>query len=148
MVNKHLAWKAFNQARPVALTCNYSTPTPPHQITPLLRRYMNRNHHVYYSMLFGDKDTFRFAWKALAQPYHLVRWVAAEVGYTTDQEKQFCGHTLGHHDPDGNILFLHTHLLKASSASLLMARNEMKRRHARGGVLLRARACFIRVVGG
>ncbi len=89
MINKRVHWKPVN-----------------------LAWFLNKQHPFYYKMLFGDKDTFRFAWKALGAPYHLVQYMAAEVGFMTEAPAQICGHTLGHHDPQGNIVFLHAHLIK------------------------------------
>ncbi|KAI8097722.1 mannosyltransferase putative-domain-containing protein [Halteromyces radiatus] len=33
--------------------------------------YMNDHHDIYYQFLNGDKDTFRFAWKALKTPFFM-----------------------------------------------------------------------------
>lgn len=73
---------------------------------------MNYEHAFFYRLLFGDKDTFKFALRAMNEPFHFVRHPPAEVGFVSGAENQICGHTLGHRDPQGRLLFLHAHLLK------------------------------------
>ncbi|KAI8388684.1 mannosyltransferase putative-domain-containing protein [Radiomyces spectabilis] len=34
--------------------------------------FMQQHHEIYFQFLNGDKDTFKYAWKALGAPYHMV----------------------------------------------------------------------------
>lgn len=61
-------------------------------------------------MLFGDKDTFKFAWQALKQGFHMIETPVSCCGYSGDNS--FLGITMVQHDCDGNALFLHRNLLK------------------------------------
>jgi alpha 1,2-mannosyltransferase len=79
--------------------------------------YFNRNSFVYYNLLLGDKDTFRFAWMALKSAFHFVNHEVASCGYV-NFEGTFLGHTMVQHSPDGQICFLHRNLLKWSETSL------------------------------
>lgn len=73
--------------------------------------YFNLNKKDYYRMLLGDKDTFRFAWKALRTPYYMI---ADAVGLCGIEEPSvgFCGMSMVQHDPNGEILFLHRNWFK------------------------------------
>ncbi|KAI7901759.1 mannosyltransferase putative-domain-containing protein [Cokeromyces recurvatus] len=50
--------------------------------------YMQKNHDVYFQFLNGDKDTFKYAWKALNAPYHMVEAFVGMAGTMT--ENRFC----------------------------------------------------------
>jgi alpha 1,2-mannosyltransferase len=88
LVNKEKCWKELN-----------------------LCMYFNLNRKDYYKMLLGDKDTFRFAWKALRTPYYMV---PAPVGLcgVDDPGAGFCGMSMVQHDQSGKILFLHRNWFK------------------------------------
>lgn len=72
--------------------------------------YFNRLSKYYYRILFGDKDTFKFAWQALKSPFHMVSHAAGSCGFK--ENGHFYGNTIVQHDPAGKILFLHRHYLK------------------------------------
>jgi len=88
LVNKEKCWKELN-----------------------LCLYFNLNNNVYHKFLYGDKDTFKFAWSALKTPYFMIQKSPGICGYH-DDDGLFLGHTIVQHDPDGEILFLHRNLLK------------------------------------
>jgi hypothetical protein len=69
--------------------------------------------NLYYSLLNGDKDTFRFAWIASGTPYTMVPTYPAAIGQRAP-DGNFCGHTMGQHDLDGDILFIHHNQIKIS----------------------------------
>ncbi len=73
--------------------------------------YFNVNSHIYYNYLVGDKDTFRFAWRALQKAFYFVEHEVASCGYI-EEDGSFIGHTMVQHLPDGRIAFLHRNLLK------------------------------------
>lgn len=56
-----------------------------------LATYMQANKQVYYKMSMGDKDTFRFAWRALNTPFHLI---APHLGAVGNARQSFCGHSM------------------------------------------------------
>jgi alpha 1,2-mannosyltransferase len=74
--------------------------------------HFNEQRQYYYSMLLGDKDTFRFAWQALRTPYHLIQKSVAFSGYFNEKENAFFGLSMVQHDTAGRILFIHRNLLK------------------------------------
>lgn len=51
--------------------------------------YMQEHSKFYFQFLQGDKDTFRFAWRVLKQPYHMVRPFMGIIGNI--QDEKFCG---------------------------------------------------------
>jgi hypothetical protein len=82
--------------------------------------YMQTHRDVYFTFLRGDKDTFRFAWKALQVSYHMV---TPHVGIVGTHKSHFCGHSMVQFAPlliDQNQkkdyapqpLFIHSNLLK------------------------------------
>jgi len=73
--------------------------------------YFNIKHEVYHKMLYGDKDTFKFAWIALKSKYHMIERPVSTCGYL-DFNHRFRGNTMVQHDPCGDLLFLHRNLLK------------------------------------
>jgi len=75
-----------------------------------LSLYFNRLTDIYYRLLMGDKDTFRFAWRAFHQPFYMVQTPVATCGYMNGH--QFMGNTMVQHDLEGKILFLHRNLVK------------------------------------
>src|SRR5699024_3511317 len=58
LVNKERCWKELN-----------------------LCLYFNKMSQVYYQLLLGDKDTFRFAWLALKTPFYMIKEEPAACGY-------------------------------------------------------------------
>ena len=93
----------------------------------------------YYSLLNGDKDTFRFAWLAAGVPFTMNPFWPAAVGVYRDHDvvvsaeahaqqhprprqdahedaDGFCGHTMGQHDFEGSILFVHHNQIKLQGA--------------------------------
>jgi alpha 1,2-mannosyltransferase len=90
LINKEKCWKELN-----------------------LAVYFNRNSFVYYNLLLGDKDTFRFAWLALKSNFYFINHEVSSCGYISSYGK-FLGHTMVQYTPDGQICFLHRNLLKWS----------------------------------
>ena len=76
-----------------------------------LALYFNVNKHVYYKLLHGDKDTFRFAWLALGKEFYFINHEVASGGYY-DEYDNFIGNTMVQYLPDGSIGFLHRNLIK------------------------------------
>lgn len=75
--------------------------------------YFNQHRDVYYKFLLGDKDTFRFAWKALNQSYAMISTPVGFCGYASTTGKfQNKGTAMVQHDFSGNIAFIHQNLLK------------------------------------
>lgn len=74
--------------------------------------YFNINHQDYYNFIYGDKDTFRFAWLALRKPLSMIEKEVGTCGYTDQVTGAFHGVTMVQHDPLGDIIFLHRNLLK------------------------------------
>ena len=73
LINKRICWKALN-------LCNW----------------YNQHSDFYYKYVYGDKDTFRFAWHRSGQPYLMPSKIMLRL------HKTFC-----QHDLDGNRLFQH-----------------------------------------
>ncbi|MGN8056100.1 hypothetical protein ACTJKN_07500 [Pedobacter sp. 22163] len=74
--------------------------------------YFNIRHHDYYNFIYGDKDTFRFAWLAMGKPVSMIEKEVGSCGYTDQDTGAFNGITMVQHDPSGEIIFLHRNLLK------------------------------------
>ncbi|RZK02382.1 MAG: hypothetical protein EOO43_23420, partial [Flavobacterium sp.] len=72
--------------------------------------YFNMKGMDYYKLLYGDKDTFRFAWLALKSPYYMIPFDTGSCGVM--HESSFYGNTMVQHDAQGEIIFLHRNLLK------------------------------------
>lgn len=89
IINKERCWRALN-----------------------LCQYFNIKSNVYYRLLLGDKDTFKFAWMALKTPFHMIRTELGSGGYTNIETGDFHGITMVQHNPAGEICFLHRNLLK------------------------------------
>lgn len=73
--------------------------------------YFNSMHQIYYKLLWGDKDTFRFAWIATKTPFYMISVEPAACGYD-DIRGRFLGTTMIQHNINGEFLFLHRNLLK------------------------------------
>ena len=87
LVNKEKCWKEIN-------LCTFFNFDP-----------------FYYEILWGDKDTFKFSWLALKSPFHLIEKRLAAVGFRTE-EFGFGSVAMAQHDFSGEILFIHSNLLK------------------------------------
>lgn len=75
--------------------------------------YFNRKKDTYYKFLMGDKDTFKFAWKALKQPYHMIPTPVGYCGYAPVCNELFSrGIAMVQHDGDGKIIFIHQNMAK------------------------------------
>jgi len=90
LVNKEKAWKAII----------------------VLQALQNQ---YYYSLLNGDKDTFKFAWKFSETPYEMISFYPAAIGMRRPTTDEFCSHTMGQHDLDGGLLFMHHNQLKLAN---------------------------------
>lgn len=73
--------------------------------------HFNTMGHIYHKILWGDKDTFRFAWLALKTPFYMVPHDLGSCGYR-GPNNCFLGTTMVQYDPDGKPFFLHRNLLK------------------------------------
>jgi hypothetical protein len=83
-----------------------------------LSAYMLQKHDFYYDHMYGDKDSYNWAWKAVDAPYFMVDTYLAEAGYMKDSNF-FCGHTMVQYEPSTSSpngksrpLFLHINLFK------------------------------------
>jgi alpha 1,2-mannosyltransferase len=76
-----------------------------------LATYFNIHNYIYYHLLYGDKDTFRFAWMALNTPFYFVEGEPSSCGYM-DSEGYYLGNTMVQYLPDGDKMFLHRNLSK------------------------------------
>jgi alpha 1,2-mannosyltransferase len=89
LINKERCWKELN-----------------------LCMYFNLKKDYYYTMLHGDKDTFRFAWMALKTAYYMINTPVAFGGYYSTADSAFIGISMVQHDCNGKMIFLHRNLLK------------------------------------
>ena len=92
LINKEKSWKALHMC-------------------------IHLNKEFYMGLLNGDKDTFRFAWKATHTPYHMVPVWPSTVGMKRKNHNLFvpqriCGHTMLQHAPNGIPLFMHHNQMK------------------------------------
>jgi hypothetical protein len=84
-----------------------------------LAAYLQSQSDFYFQLLMGDKDTFKYAFRALGSPYHMV---LPHLGVIGTKSGSFCGHTMVQFRPikpslkdqdwKPEILFLHINLLK------------------------------------
>lgn len=78
-----------------------------------LTMYFNLNRDTYYKFLLGDKDTFKFAWKAIGKEYTMISTPVGYCGYPSLLNPLFnLGVAMVQHDFDGKILFIHANLAK------------------------------------
>mmetsp|Transcript_21930 Transcript_21930/g.34354 ORF Transcript_21930/g.34354 Transcript_21930/m.34354 type:complete len:394 (-) Transcript_21930:545-1726(-) len=68
--------------------------------------YMNVNWQHYFRRMYGDKDTWRFAFKLTNQRQGLAPFPADLLG-RRDPSGRFCGNTMMHKDPSSRPAFLH-----------------------------------------
>lgn len=88
LINKELCWKELN-----------------------LALYYNLLGRVYYRLLLGDKDTFKFAWMTLHTKFYFIEYALSSCGYI-NEKGLFSGNTMVQHAPDGTVCFLHRNFLK------------------------------------
>ncbi|PZP46349.1 MAG: hypothetical protein DI598_12205 [Pseudopedobacter saltans] len=88
LINKEKCWKCLN-----------------------LCMYFNYKADVYYKLLFGDKDTFRFSWLALNQPFYMIEREPDTCGYI-DSNGNFMGISMIQYDIVNEPLFIHRNLIK------------------------------------
>ena len=74
-----------------------------------LTGYMQDHADLYFKLLLGDKDTFRFAFRATQQAFHMINQNVRPIGAS---EGDFRGHSMAQSSPDGQIIFVHFNLLK------------------------------------
>lgn len=85
---------------------------------------LNRMSDIFYRILLGDKDTFRFAWMALHAPFHYISKEPDSCGYFLPVNR-FNGMTMIQHDYNNRPFFLHRNLLKFNATKS----NEYNWRH-------------------
>jgi hypothetical protein len=61
-----------------------------------LCNWYNEQSHYYYRIVYGDKDTFRFAWHRLGQQFAMPQREMGNLAFTLLQ-----------YDPTGNLIFQH-----------------------------------------
>eukprot|EP00898_Chlorokybus_atmophyticus_P006472 jgi/Chlat1/6826/Chrsp51S06516 len=88
-----------------------------------LAMYMQTNKDLYFRLVWGDKDTFRFAWRALRVEYFFNPYWITLVGNLWTANNRFCGHSIGQHDTEGELLFLHANGWKWNKNQLTLGRN-------------------------
>jgi alpha 1,2-mannosyltransferase len=71
--------------------------------------YMQQHSSIFFKLLLGDKDTFRFGFRAVNQPFHMVNVNVRPVGSDGDK---FRGHSMVQSLPNGTAIFCHANLLK------------------------------------
>ncbi|KAI8812155.1 mannosyltransferase putative-domain-containing protein [Cladochytrium replicatum] len=80
--------------------------------------YVHRDHKIrdWHRFSLGDKDMFRFTWKATHTSHHFVQHWLVPGGYMVPDDgspnARFCGIAMMQHDPRGRVLFAHINLLK------------------------------------
>uniref|UniRef100_H3GDI6 Nucleotide-diphospho-sugar transferase domain-containing protein n=1 Tax=Phytophthora ramorum TaxID=164328 RepID=H3GDI6_PHYRM len=73
------------------------------------------NYFYKLKLAWGDKDLFRFAWLKLGARFHMIATLPAVAGEMVGTS--FCGMTMGQHDPNGDVIFLHRNQLKLTGES-------------------------------
>lgn len=76
----------------------------------LLANHFNRDGDFYFQLINGDKDTLRFASKALRKEYYMVPTFLTCGGLIW--QDRFCGNTMVQHDHKGAVQFIHANLVK------------------------------------
>ncbi|KAI9484767.1 mannosyltransferase putative-domain-containing protein [Zychaea mexicana] len=81
--------------------------------------YMQEHSDLYFQFLNGDKDTFKFAWKALRVPYYMTETFLGMGGLELEQ---FCGHTMLQYSDEDEThpLFVHANLMKITDKAGFM----------------------------
>lgn len=88
VVNKEVSWRAM-----------------------MMAMYFQLHHDFYFSIILGDKDTWRFGWRIADTPYFMIQTPAAVAGRV--RQHRFCGHSMIQHDLNGEFLFVHTTAMKS-----------------------------------
>lgn len=83
----------------------------------LLANHFNRDGDFYFQLINGDKDTLRFASKALRKEYYMVPTFLTCGGLIW--QDRFCGNTMVQHDHEGAVQFIHANLVKEFTHSEL-----------------------------
>lgn len=83
----------------------------------MLANHFNRDGDFYFQLINGDKDTLRFACKALRQEYYMVPTFLSCGGLIW--QDRFCGNTMVQHDHLGTVQFVHANLVKEFTHSEL-----------------------------
>lgn len=83
----------------------------------LLANHFNRDGDFYFQLINGDKDTLRFASKALRKEYYMVETFLTCGGLIW--QDRFCGNTMVQHDHLGAVQFVHANLVKEFTHSEL-----------------------------
>lgn len=89
-----------------------------------LSYHMQAESAFYFKLVMGDKDTFRFAWKALKHQYAYPSRFVSAAGIKTGPDKRFCGHTMLQYDFNSRPLFVHANLVKLLPADALPRSSE------------------------
>lgn len=88
--------------------------------------YLQKHYEIYFQFLNGDKDTFKYAWKALDMPYTMAEAFVGMAG--TMAGDRFCGHTMLQYfpkeDDNDQLLFVHANLLKITDKRHFMRKDE------------------------
>ncbi|KAJ3120731.1 hypothetical protein HK098_004271 [Nowakowskiella sp. JEL0407] len=101
VINKKRAWKALS-----------------------LLWYLNRNDEIrnwHSTFLLGDKDLFRFSWRATNTSVHYIQHMVSPGGFLTSRypdgtgPQSFCGLSMIQHDTTGNMLFAHVNIFKRTN---------------------------------
>lgn len=71
---------------------------------------MNKLSYIFYRLLLGDKDTFRFSWMALNTPFYFIQKPPGSCGFMNNNK--FIGFTMLQYDNRDKPLFLHRNLIK------------------------------------
>lgn len=79
--------------------------------------HFGRHHDFWFQFGLGDKDTFRFAWKATDTPYVYPQQYLSSAGVLMQPEGDFCGHTMVQYDFSDQVMFLHANLAKDGYAA-------------------------------
>ncbi|KAG2218095.1 hypothetical protein INT45_000018 [Circinella minor] len=85
--------------------------------------YMQEHSDLYFQFLNGDKDTFKYAWKALGVPYYMTETFLGMGGLEVET---FCGHTMLQYSDNDEIhpLFVHANLMKITDKNGFMEMQE------------------------
>jgi alpha 1,2-mannosyltransferase len=76
-----------------------------HRTAVQLVAFINANFKLFYSFMYGDKDTFRLAWLYLRSAHRVIEPPPGIVGRI--QDGSFKGFGMIQYHPDGSPLFLH-----------------------------------------
>ncbi|KAJ1548208.1 hypothetical protein HK096_011548, partial [Nowakowskiella sp. JEL0078] len=88
----------------------------------LLLWFLNRDDELrkwHSDFLHGDKDLFRFSWRAAGIPSYFIQTLVAPGGFIVPDletgEHRFCGISMIQHDTSGQILFAHLNFFKQTN---------------------------------